>query len=311
MEKNNDLELIKQLLDSAELHDLSDKIAHVEIHGNKVLGLHLVDGLLINSKSLDDGVDINITVEKGVKLENPVRFCFGLIPPDGVQKLKINTILKEDAQATFIAVCTFPNAKNIQHIMDANITLEKNAKLTYFERHIHGPDGGVTIVPKTKVIVKENSSYISEFELIKGDAGSIDLQYNADVYKDGSVYMTARIYGKSYDKIKILESAHLIEENSAGVLISHLAVKDNSNAMVENEIVADAPYCKGHVDCKEIIQGNAKAVAIPKVTVNDPKAQVTHEAAIGSVDSKQLETLMSRGLSEDEAVDLIVSGLLK
>ncbi|HPB48623.1 MAG TPA: SufD family Fe-S cluster assembly protein, partial [Exilispira sp.] len=42
-----------------------------------------------------------------------------------------------------------------------------------------------------------------------------------------------------------------------------------------------------------------------------PKAQVTHEAAIGSVDSKQLETLMSRGLSEDEAVDLIVSGLLK
>ena len=33
-------------------------------------------------------------------------------------------------------------------------------------------------------------------------------------------------------------------------------------------------------------------------------------AAIGSVDSKQLRTLMSRGLTEDEAVELIIEGLL-
>jgi hypothetical protein len=37
---------------------------------------------------------------------------------------------------------------------------------------------------------------------------------------------------------------------------------------------------------------------------------VTHEAAIGSVDSKQLQTLMSRGLTEEKAVDLIIQGLL-
>jgi hypothetical protein len=37
---------------------------------------------------------------------------------------------------------------------------------------------------------------------------------------------------------------------------------------------------------------------------------VTHEAAIGSVDSRQLQTLMSRGLDEDKAVDLIIDGLL-
>jgi Fe-S cluster assembly scaffold protein SufB len=46
------------------------------------------------------------------------------------------------------------------------------------------------------------------------------------------------------------------------------------------------------------------------VEVLHPKAHVTHEAAIGSVDNKQLETLMSRGLSEDDAVDVIINGLL-
>jgi hypothetical protein len=75
--------------------------------------------------------------------------------------------------------------------------------------------------------------------------------------------------------------------------------------------VASAPLARGHVDCKEIVQGEAIANAIPIVEVRHPKAHVTHEAAIGSVDSKQLETLMSRGLSEDEATDLVIEGLLK
>jgi Fe-S cluster assembly scaffold protein SufB len=38
---------------------------------------------------------------------------------------------------------------------------------------------------------------------------------------------------------------------------------------------------------------------------------LTHEAAIGSVDKKQVETLMARGLTEDEAVDVVVRGMLR
>lgn len=64
------------------------------------------------------------------------------------------------------------------------------------------------------------------------------------------------------------------------------------------------------MDCKEIVQDQGQASAVPIVEVRHPKAHVTHEAAIGSVDNKQLETLMSRGLSEDEAVELIINGLL-
>ncbi|MCD6508562.1 SufD family Fe-S cluster assembly protein [Candidatus Poribacteria bacterium] len=49
---------------------------------------------------------------------------------------------------------------------------------------------------------------------------------------------------------------------------------------------------------------------VPIATVTHPTAQVTHEAAIGSVDRKQLLTLMARGLREDEAVDVIIKGML-
>jgi len=69
---------------------------------------------------------------------------------------------------------------------------------------------------------------------------------------------------------------------------------------------------RGHVDCVEIIKGkDARASAIPRLIVVDDRAKLTREAAIGSVDKKQVETLMARGLSEDEAVDVVVRGMLR
>ncbi len=303
--------ILSELLNYSGLHKMAPDIAHIEIHGNQVLGTHLVEGLSVESESFEDGVNIKIRVKKGIEIKNPVRFCFGLIPENGIQKLNINTVIEENAKASFIASCTFPNAKNIQHLMDSEIILEKGSSLKYFERHIHGEKGGVTIVPVTKVFIKENARYSTEFELIKGAAGEIKIDYSAEVEKDGVVDMNTRIFGRLKDKIHIKESAHLTGENSTGVLTSHIALKDEADAIVENEIIADAPFARGHVDCKEIVQGRAKARAIPVVQVNNSKAHVTHEAAIGSVDSKQLETLLSRGLAEDEAVEMIINGLLK
>jgi Fe-S cluster assembly scaffold protein SufB len=61
----------------------------------------------------------------------------------------------------------------------------------------------------------------------------------------------------------------------------------------------------------EVVQDNAVAEAIPIVGVSNHLAKVTHEAAIGSLDSKEIETLEARGLSEDEAIKVVVGGLLK
>jgi hypothetical protein len=71
-----------------------------------------------------------------------------------------------------------------------------------------------------------------------------------------------------------------------------------------------AAGARGHVDCMEIGRDHAVVSAVPEVRVTHPQAKVTHEAAIGSVDSKQLETLMARGLDPESAIDLIIRGML-
>ena len=72
----------------------------------------------------------------------------------------------------------------------------------------------------------------------------------------------------------------------------------------------DLAGARDHVDCMEIVRDQAVVSAIPEVKVSHPQAKVTHEAAIGSVDSKQLETLMAHGLDPESAVDLIIRGML-
>jgi hypothetical protein len=168
----------------------------------------------------------------------------------------------------------------------------------------------VRVVPKAEIVVGEEARFKTEFELIKGRVGEMEIDYLITAHARSVAEMVARVRGRGDDSISIRETAHLVGEDARGALTSHLALRDTARAEIYNEIRASAPGARGHVDCKEIIQDEAVARAVPVVEVSHPKAHVTHEAALGSVDKKQLETLMSRGLDEDEASELIIQGML-
>lgn len=286
-------------------------VAHLVIHENKVIGSHLVPGLTVDVEELDDGIRAYIRVKEGAIIPKPVQICFGMLPEDGVQRVVMDVVIEDHASVSILAHCVFPNAVNLQHIMDAKIRVGNHASYTYHEKHVHGKSGGIVVVPKATVELGEESRFKTEFDLIKGRVGKIDIQYETTCQRHSVMEMTARVNGTGDDHIKISEIGHLVGEGARGVLTSRIAVRDNATAHVYNKLTADAPFARGHVDCQEIIQDNGKASAVPIVEVNHPKAHVTHEAAIGSVDNKQLETLMSRGLSEDDAVDMIIDGLLR
>ena len=288
----------------------ADDVAHVEIHGNQVLGVHLVPGLEVTARESAEGIDAEILVRRATRIEKPVRICFGLLPEKGVQRIRMKTRLEEDARVALLASCTFPNAIDILHTMEATIEIAPRAEYAYLERHVHGPRGGVRVVPRSEIVLHEGARFRTDFELIKGIAGRIEIDYAARCEAASTLEMSARISGRHDDRIRIDERADLIGEGARGVLKTTIALRERAQAEVRNTLSASAAFARGHVDCREIVQDEAVAHAIPVVEVRHPKAHVTHEAAIGSVDSRQLETLMSRGLDENRATDLIIEGLL-
>jgi len=286
-------------------------VAHLIVHKNKVIGSSSVKGLILEPKETASGIDVSLTVVKGIKIENIVHLCFGIIPQEGIQEINIKAKIEDDAGVKLLAHCVFPNAVKIVHKMEAEIEIGNNAYYEYNEVHFHGENGGIEVVPKARIKVGNNSHLVTNFSLLRGRVGVFNLDYESEILDNSTLDMTAKIYGYGDDKIKIREAGYLKGEASRGLIKSRIAVKDNAISEIINELTASAPDAKGHVDCVEVIQGNAQAKAIPIVNVTNELAKVTHEAAIGRVDKKQVQTLMARGLEEEKAIDIVVGGMLK
>jgi Fe-S cluster assembly scaffold protein SufB len=291
---------------------VSKDIAKLVVHENRVLGTDEVSGLRIKTEEMETGVNIHLLVEEGAKIKNPVHLCFGVLPQEGLQEIIMKVDAQDNSEVNVIAHCIFPNAVKVIHRMDADIEIGNNARFDYKETHYHGEAGGVELIPKARIKVGRGGVWQSTFALNEGLVGKMDYDFEVDCQEKAVAELLVKAYGKGNDDIKILEKIYLNGAGARGLAKSRLVLSDNAKAEVRGETYGNAPHARGHVDCIELVSGTeAVARAIPIVSVTNETAKVTHEAAIGSIDRRQVETLMARGLDEDEAVDVIVKGILR
>ena len=286
------------------------RVASAVISGNQVLAVNLVEGVDIEAEELESGVRARIAVAPGTKVDYPVHLCFGMTAKEGRQEILSEFEIGKGAEIGFLAHCTFPNAVDLEHVMDARIHVGPGATMRYNESHYHGPVGGISVLPTTHAQVDEGGRLESEFNLVHGRVGRLDIQFEVDVASDGVVELSARAYGSDDDEIKVNEVVRLNGEGARGLTKTRVAVRDRAVSEIYTTAEGNAPGTVGHMDCTEVVRGDAMARNVPVVVVRNDQARVTHEAAIGSVNKKELETLMARGLDEDEAVDIIIRGML-
>jgi Fe-S cluster assembly scaffold protein SufB len=286
-------------------------IAHLAVSGHKILSMRDIEGLEVKAKETLHGISAKVFVKEGVRIKHPVHLCFGILHKKGTQKIKMDVKLQKNASAHFIAHCIFPRAEKVKHVMDAVVEIGENAEMRYSETHYHGLYGGIEVIPRSLVKVGKNGRYFTDFNLITGRVGSLSIDYEVEAGENAVTELTARVFGHADDDIKIKEKVVLAGRHSKGLIKTRVAIEDAASAEVTGITEGNAEGARGHVDCMEIVKDNAIAKAIPIVNVTHPLAKVTHEAAIGSVDKRQMETLMAHGLTSEEAVDVIVKGILK
>jgi Fe-S cluster assembly scaffold protein SufB len=278
---------------------------------HSVLSMRKIEGLDVQAKEVPRGVIANIRVIEGSKIKSPIYLCFGVLDKNGEQEIIIDVKLEKNASASFIAHCLFPNALKVKHTMDGRMEIGEGAEMKYSENHYHGPYGGTEVIPKAIIKIRTGGSYFSDFNIITGKVGKLDIDYSVEVGEKAVAELIARIFGHGSDDIKINEKVSLAGENSRGLIKTRVAIEDQATSEVINIAEGSAKGARGHMDCMEIVKDKAVAKAIPIVNVSHPLAKVTHEAAIGSIDKKQLETLMAHGLTPEQAVDVVVKGVLR
>ena len=284
--------------------------AHLVAYGHEIASLRSQPGLRLLAGAEDDQLKVEIVVERGVQLERPVHLCMGLFEHHGVQRIRLKLTLEPGAQATLWSHCLFDTPLSARHEMDGEIHIMEGATLHYQEAHFHGSSGDIVVAPRARVRLERNARMQSDFSLLQGRVGRLEVDYLVDVGEAAVAELLSRVYGHGKDAILLRERLLLSGAGARGLLKTRVAVRDDASASVLGAMEGLAAGARGHVDCMEVVRDRAVADAVPEVRVTHPQAKVTHEAAIGSVDARQLETLMARGLAPDEAVDLIVRGML-
>lgn len=276
----------------------------------QALGRQSTEHIEILPKKDKPGIDIRIAPNtKGESVHIPV-----ILSESGMNDLVYNDFyIGENADVTIIAGCGIHNCgcEDSQHDGIHTFYLGKGAKVKYVEKHYgEGTGTGKRILnPQTIVNLGENAVCEMEMVQIKG-VDSTKRDTTASLEKGAKLTITERLmtHGSQYAESNV--EINMNGEDSACQIISRSVGKDDS-VQIFHPIVVGNNACRAHVQCDSIIMGSAKISSIPEIDANHGDAQLVHEAAIGKINSDQLLKLMTFGLNEEQAEEIIVEGFLK
>jgi len=246
------------------------------------------------------------------KPQYPVQSCLLVAENYVSQNVHNIIIVEEGAELQVITGCTLSktDAEGI-HLGISEFYVKKGGKL--FFTMIHNWADNFHVRPRTWAVVEEDGAFVSNYVLLKpvksiqafpvaylkGDRASA--KFNTVVYglKDSYIDLGSRI---------ILEGS-----NTRGESVARTIAADESIIYSRGDLIAKTKdYCLAHLDCRGILfSDKSKIYAIPQlVSEGSIKAELSHEASIGPIAEEQVEYLMSRGISREDAVSVITSGFL-
>ncbi len=249
-----------------------------------------------------------IRAEKGVVSKRPVQTCLHISKEGFAQNVHNIVIVEEGAELHVIAGCsTARHAERGLHIGVSEFYVKKGATLKYTMVHDWGEK--IFVRPRTVTHVDEGGVYISNYISMK-PVGS--LQMNPITYLDGkdsiarfnSVLVAAGGTDMDTGSVVVLGA-----ENARAEIISR-AITTGGNIIARGSIIGNVPGVRGHLECKGLILNDGLLHAIPELEAHAPNVEMSHEAAVGKIDQREIEYLMARGLDEDEAISTIVRGFL-
>lgn len=264
----------------------------------------------IEPKTDSPGIDIKIKpFTKDETVHIPV-----ILTKTGQQDMVYNDFyIGEGADVLIIAGCGIhnPGDETSEHNGIHRFHIGKGAHIRYVEKHYGEGDGkGKRIFnPKTEVYMQEDSYCEMETVQIKGIDSTIrDTTITLAENARTLVLEKLMTHGKQTATSNIL--VNLDGNGSSAQIISRSVAKGDSNQIFYPVAIGNAP-CKAHVQCDSIIMDNAKVRSIPEIAANNADAQIVHEAAIGRINNDQLIKLMSFGMNEQDAEEIIIQGFLK
>lgn len=299
-------DLLKEI---ADLHSIPEGAYSIRKNGESFQKNSTAE-IEIVPKTDKKGIDIIVKPNvKGKSVHIPVIVTVG-----GLTDLVYNDFyIGENAEVTIVAGCGLHNttSEKSEHNGIHNFHLGKNCVVNYIEKHLGSGNGsgGKVLNPVTKIVMKQNSTFTMETTQLGGVTSSVRTT-KAKLHENAKLVIKEKILTTDTQTADTKFDVELVGKNSSVEVVSRSVAKDSSYQNFYSK-VKGKNACFGHVSCDGILVDNARIDSTPKIVCENVEATLIHEAAIGKIAGEQLTKLMTLGLTEQEAEDLIIKGFLK
>uniref|UniRef100_UPI003FF09F7D Fe-S cluster assembly protein SufB n=1 Tax=Candidatus Limivicinus sp. TaxID=3030905 RepID=UPI003FF09F7D len=250
-----------------------------------------------------------VYVPKGVQVSIPLQSYFRLNAKGAGQFEHTLIIVDEGASLHFIEGCSAPkyNVANL-HAGCVELYVKKNAKLRYST--IENWSKNMYNLNTKRALVEENGV----IEWVSGSFGShVGCLYPMSVLKGDNSRMefTGVTFAGAGQNLDTGAKVTHIGRNTSSYMNTRSISKSGGIGTFRSSVVVakTAKGAKSSVSCQSLmLDSESRSDTVPAMDIRTRDASVGHEAKIGSISNDAIFYLMSRGMSEEDARAMIVSG---
>lgn len=253
-----------------------------------------------------------VYVPKGVKVELPLQAYFRLNIANIGQFERSLIIADEGAQVHYVEGCTAPSyTTDSFHSGVIEIIVKKGARVRYTTIQNWSTNVFNLVTQRSKV--EEDGT----MEWVDCNLGSkLTMKYP-------SCYLVGK---RAHGEILSVAFASTGQHQDAGGKVVHMA-PDTSSRIISKSISKNggrssyrgllkvykgATNSKSNVACDALIlDPQSRSDTYPTIEIDEDNVTIGHEATVSKVGEEQLFYLMSRGLTQDEATTMVVSGFIE
>ncbi|MBS3175768.1 Fe-S cluster assembly protein SufB [Candidatus Woesearchaeota archaeon] len=253
-----------------------------------------------------------IYIPKNVKVKTPLQAYFRMNAKRGGQFEHTLIIVDECADVHYVEGCSAPvYTENSLHAGCVELFVNKNARLRYSS--VENWSKNTYNLNTKRAIIEENGI----IEWVGGNMGSgTTMLYPCSILLGKNAradHLGIAFAGKNQNQdtgSKVI----LIGENTSCNINSKSISKEGGICSYRGLVVVNkgAKNAKVSVNCDGLMMdAQSQSNTFPTIKVNEKEVHVVHEAKVGKISEQDLFYLMSRGLTEQEATSMIVSGFIE
>ena len=250
-----------------------------------------------------------VYVPKGVHVRMPLQSYFRLNAPGAGQFEHTLIIIEEGADCHFIEGCSAPryNVANL-HAGAVELYVKKGATLRYST--IENWSKNMYNLNTKRALVEEDGT----IEWISGSFGShVGCLYPMSILKGDRARMefTGVTFAGAGQNLDTGAKVVHVGKNTSSYMNTRSISKSGGISTFRSSVVVEkgAKGAKSAVSCQSLmLDSESRSDTIPAMDIRTKDAAIGHEAKIGAISNEAVFYLMSRGMSEEDARAMIVSG---